>query len=411
MKRVLSAFISLIIILSGCMKELRENAFSEESLSSVINIEVGMPARYNFDLDGVSLLLNDPVSGLSFSGKTDIDGKASIRVAHGSYSITAVVKYSEPGGLIYIFNGSANKVRVTPADANVINVKMDLNASVSGQIVIKEAYYGGAVNPLTGKTYSNDKYVILYNNSDEIAYLDSLCFGMTDPYNAPTAGKLSPWIKPGTTELRDSVPAVSMAWIFPGDGDDNILRPGEEVVISMNAIDHTTISPNSVNLGRAGYWAVYDPILTKGQAAPESGVKLLKCFWKVGTSNQYSFSLASPAFFIFTLGGKSPERFAQDTYTWHPNQPERRTFDCLMIDKRLIIDGVECFREATDSKRLRPEIDNGYAMTSGTGSGQSVHRRMEKVVTDELGTRTLYMDTNNSTLDFEIRNWPSLKIN
>jgi hypothetical protein len=50
-------------------------------------------------------------------------------------------------------------------------------------------------------------------------------------------------------------------------------------------------------------------------------------------------------------------------------------------------------------------------MTSGTGSGQSVHRRMEKVITDELGTRTLYMDTNNSTLDFEIRNWPSLKIN
>ena len=408
MKRVVFILFAIVFFLSGCMKELRKSAFTEDSLSSVIEIEVQMPEGYDYSPDGVDLILSDPVSGLQFSGKTDINGKASVRVAHGAYNATAVVKHVEPGGIIYIFNGSSSKIMVTPDDPDRKKISIPLNASKTGQIIIKEAYYGGVLNPLTGKAYSYDKYVIIYNNSDEIAYLDSLCFGMADPYNAPTAGKSSPWIKPGTSELRDSIPAVSMAWIFPGSGFDNPLGPGEEAVISMNGIDHTVISPTSVNLGVTGYWAVYDPVLTKGQTVPEPGVNLLKCFWKVGSSNQYSFSLTSPAFFIFSLGGKSLNQFVEDTYTWHPNQPEKRTFDCLMIDKNLIIDGIECFRESTDSKRLRPEIDNGFAMTSGTGSGESVHRKVERVVKDDNGTRIVYMDSNNSSLDFEVRIRPSL---
>lgn len=407
MKRVLFTMITALI-LSGCMKELRKEAFCEDSLSSVIEIEVKMPVGYDFNSEGISLIISDPVSGLQFSGTTDAKGRASIRVAHGTYNATAVVKHAEPGGIIYIFNGSANKISVTPRDPNIANVTIPLNASKTGQLIIKEAYYGGALNPITGKNYAYDKYVILYNNSDEVAYLDSLGFAMAEPYNAPGAGRPSAWVKPGTSELRDSIPAVSMAWIFPGSGYDNPLLPGEEIVISMNGIDHTTISPAAVNLGIAGYWAVYDPVMTSGQTVPNAGVKRLTCFWKVGTSNQFSFSQTSPAFFIFSLGGKSTQQFITDTYTWHPNQPERRIFDCLLIDKELIIDGLECFREATDSKRLRPEIDNGFAMTSGIGSGESVHRRVERVVETPQGQRVVYMDTNNSTLDFETRKRASL---
>jgi hypothetical protein len=79
-----------------------------------------------------------------------------------------------------------------------------------------------------------------------------------------------------------------------------------------------------------------------------------------------------------------------------------------MIDKNLVIDGIECFREATDSKRLRPEIDNGFAKTSGSGTGESVHRKVEKIVQNQSGIRVVYMDSNNSSLDFEIRKKPSL---
>ncbi|MDD2492239.1 MAG: hypothetical protein PHV12_08640, partial [Bacteroidales bacterium] len=239
MKRVLFIII-FSLTLAGCIKEVRRSAFTEESLSSLIEVEVQMPSGYEYNPEGVSLIFTDPISGLEFKGKTDINGKASIRVSHGSYNATAVVKHAEPGGVIYIFNGSLSKIRVSPKDSDVKSVKIPLNASVTSQIIIKEAYYGGAVNPNTGKNYAYDKHVIIYNNSDEIAYLDSLCFGMADPYNAPSAGRTSPWIKPGTTELRDSIPAVSMAWIFPGRGFDNPIQPGEEVVISMNAIDHTT---------------------------------------------------------------------------------------------------------------------------------------------------------------------------
>ena len=141
MKRVVLFFIAVAFTLTGCLKELRRDVFSENSLSSVIDIHVKMPVGYEYSPDDVNLILSDPVSGLQFFGKTDINGKATVRVAHGTYNATAVVKHAEPGGIIYIFNGSASKIMVTPNDPDLRVVTIPLNASKTSQIIIKEAYY------------------------------------------------------------------------------------------------------------------------------------------------------------------------------------------------------------------------------------------------------------------------------
>jgi hypothetical protein len=394
----------------GCMKDLKTDEFSDDAISSTISITVTMPQGYDYSTAGLTIILTDPSTGLVFSGLTNQSGTATIRVAHGSYIATTETKHST-GKVIYIFNGTSEKIRVTPSDPNEVSSAIALNVSKAGQIVIKELYYGGCMNPATGKSYSSDGYIILYNNSDQIAYLDSLCIGVADPGNAPTSGRISSWVKQGTTELRDSIPNSRMGWMFPGNGTDNPLQPGEEVVISLNGIDHTLTCPTSVNLGKAGYWALYDPIMTPKQSTPSPGVKLLQGFWKVGTSTAYSISVVSPAVFIYSLGGKSTAQFVTDTYTWNPSYPSTRNFDCLMVDKNLILDGIECFRSVTDSKRLRPEIDNGYTMTDGSGTGQSVHRRIDEVATLAAGGRIVYMDTNNSTNDFVMRPTASLSNN
>ncbi len=160
---------------------------------------------------------------------------------------------------------------------------------------------GGCFNEETGKSYTTDKYIILYNNSDQDAYLDSLCLGVVYPFNAPTNGRLSDWVKPGgTSELRDSIPAASMVWMFPGTGKDNILEPGREVVLALNAIDHSASVQTSVNLGRPGYWAIYDPIMTPSHATPEAGVKLLEGgIWKIGSAKAFVISNFSPGFFLY----------------------------------------------------------------------------------------------------------------
>jgi len=387
----------------GCMKDQKIDQFWDSSISSEISLTVKMPLGYNYGTQGLLVKLSDPTSGLLFSGTTDANGIAKINVAPGTYFATTETKQVVPGGIIYIFNGTSGKIRVTPADPKIVSSDITLNVSRSGQIIIKEFYYGGNMNPVTGKSYANDAYTILYNNSGEVAYLDSLCVGIADPYNAPTNGALSVWVKPGTTELRDSVPSASMAWMFPGTGKENALQPGAEIVVSLNAINHLLTSPASCDLGKAGYWAIYDPIMTTKQSVPEPGVKILKGFWKVGATTSFIFSQLSPALFIYSLGGKTTAKFVTDTYTWKPGQATNRSFDCLMVSKNLVLDGVECFRNTTDSKRLRPEIDNGFAKTDGSGTGQSVHRKIDAIATAAAGGRIVYMDTNNSSNDFEKR--------
>jgi len=396
------------IYVSGCMKDLKNDDFSDDAISSTITLTVKMPTGYNYPTEGLPVYFVDPSSGLKFCDTTDAAGVATIRVPHGAYVATTETKHSASGGIVYIFNGTSEKIRVTPKDPKNVSSTLNLNVSKAGQIVIKEFYYGGCMNPATGKSYSNDKYFILYNNSGEVAYLDSLCLGVVDPYNAPTSGKVSNWVKPGTTELRDSVPVTTMAWMFPGTGTSHPLQPGEQVVVSLNAIDHTTACATSVNLGKPGYWAAYDPVLTTLQTTPNAGVNLLVGYWKVGTSKAWTISALSPAIILYTMGGKTPERFVADTYTWNPGYATNRNFDCLMVDKNLVIDGLECFRESTDSKRLRPEIDNGYTKTDGSGQGQSVHRKIDAQATIAAGGRIVYMDTNNSSNDFEKRATASL---
>lgn len=400
--------LALAFLISGCLKEMRNEEFTDEALSSTLVIKVLMPQGYNYSTQGLVIKLTDPTSGLQFSGITDAAGIATIKVAHGSYIATTEFKQTEPGGVIYIFNGTTERVRVTPVDPKNISTNLNLNVSKTGQIVIKEFYYGGCVNPATGGSYSNDKYIILYNNSGDIAYLDSLCIGVADPYNAPTSGRLSNWVKPGTTELRDSVPNISFAWMFPGTGKDYPLMPGEEVVLATNAINHAASVSTSINLGKPGYWALYDPILTTGQSVPNAGVKRMVGYWKMGTANQFVISALSPALFIYNMGGKSTQKFINDTYTRNPGYATNRNFDVLMIDKNLIIDGVECLRDVTDTKRLRPEIDNGFTKTDGSGQGQSVHRKIDQAATAAAGGRIVYMDTNNSSNDFEKRATASL---
>lgn len=396
------------IYVSGCMKDLKNDDFSDNAISSTITLTVKMPKGYNYPTEGLPVYFVDPSSGLQFCDTTDASGVATIRVPHGAYVATTETKHSASGGIVYIFNGTSEKIRVTPKDPANISSTINLNVSKAGQIVIKELYYGGCMNPATGKSYSNDKYFILYNNSGEVAYLDSLCLGVVDPYNAPSSGKVSNWVKPNTTELRDSVPVTTMAWMFPGTGTSYPLQPGEQVVVSLNAIDHTASCATSVNLGKPGYWATYDPLLTSLHSTPNAGVNLMIGYWKMGTAKAWTVSALSPAVILYTMGGKTPEQFVADTYTWNPGYATNRNFDCLMVDKNLVIDGVECFRETTDSKRLRPEIDNGYAKTDGSGQGQSVHRKIDAQATIAAGGRIVYMDTNNSSNDFEKRATASL---
>jgi hypothetical protein len=279
---------------------------------------------------------------------------------------------------------------------------------LGSKIVIKEFYFGGCKNLATGKNYQNDKYLILYNNSDEVVYLDSLCIGTAYPWNAPTNGKTADFVNLETGELMDGVPCSNIAWMFDGTGKDIPLQPGKEVVVGLNAIDHSAITENSVDLGKTGYYALWDPTLgLKGQSTPNAGVITLNGFWKTGTSTSYVISVSSPAIFLFRLGGRTTQQFVDQTLTVNPKTPGSVLSHCLLVEKQNVIDGLECLKNNSDTKRMIPEVDNGF-ITMTSYLGNSIHRKIDQEATAAAGGRIVYQDTNNSSNDFYVREFASL---
>lgn len=61
-----------------------------------------------------------------------------------------------------IYNGTNSAVIVADGAENAF--KLDMVASKTSQVIIKELYFGGCVDD-AGKHFQYDKYVILYNNS------------------------------------------------------------------------------------------------------------------------------------------------------------------------------------------------------------------------------------------------------
>ncbi len=410
MKRLLYILLATAS-LTSCLKDAKEGDFGDDSISGSITVQIIAPEGKSVSFEGMNVAFSDASSGLTYSAVADASGRATARVAYGSYIASTESKIALSGGKTVIYNGSTDRIKVTPDNSEVNNYSLNLNYSQTNQIVIKEFYYTGCKNPETGKNYTlKDTYFSLYNNSGDIAYLDSLCVGIAYPFNAPLNGKLTDWVKPGTSELRDSIPTASMSWMFNGTGKSIPINPGEEVIVCLNAINHIPICSTSVDLSKKEYYAMYDAANTPAQSAPAPGVSTLECFWKTGTSRSFVVSITSPALYIYTMGGKSKEQFILDTKTVNPNSPGNRNNDVLLVDKNLIIDGVECLISAGQTKRLRSEIDNGsIIIQEGGGSGKSVHRKVDVKATEEAGGRIVYQDTNNSSNDFEVRDFPTLK--
>ncbi len=399
-KNIIPLMLVSIMLTSCILEDAKVDGFDKSAISATLNITASLPEGHQVSLEGAKILLNDKSSGLTYSGVADANGIAKVDVAYGTYVATTELKVND-GKSTSIYNGSSESIRVTPNDPDEILVGINLKYSKTSQLIIKEFYYAGCFSDETGKAYtSKDVYLSIYNNSTDIAYLDSICVGFVNPSNAPSNGKVSAWVKPNTTELRDSIPCGTFIWRFKGSGKELPLQPGEEVIVCYNAINHQATVANSVDLSKPEYYAMYMSGITTFHSPPVAGVNLMEMVWRAGSMTANVVSIVSPAVFLFTFGGKDDATFLEESYSMHPTSSSRNQ-DCVLIDKDLIIDGVECFRSDSDTKRLLSEIDNGYAMVAGTGKGLSVQRKVDNEAT-VVGGPIIYMDTNNSTNDFEV---------
>lgn len=376
----------VIFLFTGCLKE--------EKMSIGALIKVNMPEGFeNTSPEGIDVKLYSTTSGLTYTSKCDASGIATFNVEYGFYE--AVAQHRERGeNTIDIFNGRMERIVLSEGTKDGDTYTINLTHAKLQQLIIKEIYYASCKKD-DGKNYGKDAYMSIYNNSDEIAYLDSLCIGTVNPV---TSTSPSNFTKPDGS-LWDEIPLFMMAWQFPGTGKDYPLQPGEETIIAVNAINHVDIASQSVDLSNIDF-AFWDMRLTAA-STPSQGVEPLKMIgYTQGTS--YSISLPGPAMVIFKIPTSvaiSAQAYGDDPENFKPDPTKTSGQKYLMIHKDWVIDGVECVASASKAnKRIPNNIDAGFTYMPANYLGNSVHRKVDEIIDG----RIIYMDTNNSSEDFEV---------
>ena len=186
----LLTFIAVICINYSC-QQMFPNIVEDNPYSSGIrklNINLVYPEGYAGEVKaGAEITILNPSNGTKYNLLSDNNGKASINLQYGFYSVSITDKGTPVSGSIPIFNKSIDQVRIADTLKGDLNINVNLVLSYAGQLVIKEVYYRGCSKP-DGKPYEfYDKYLTIYNNSNEVAYLDGVCFGVVEPFSAPSS--------------------------------------------------------------------------------------------------------------------------------------------------------------------------------------------------------------------------------
>lgn len=417
---------------------------------------VPVPATVTLMLDGqaynvadITVSLRDLNGGAVYEAKTDATGVAPFTVLPGFYEATASFKEAVEG-TAFVYNGVNSNVTVVKDASNAHN--LELTKSESNQVVIKELYIGGCTYSITNedgstgtKTFQNDAYVVLYNNSDQPADASSICFGAINPSNSYATNK---YLTDGKLiyESEGWLPAGQAIWWF----NTNVtIEPWSQIVVAIKgAVDHTATYPESVNLSNADY-VMYDPESGFNSAtvypAPSANIPeshyLQTAPYSAG--NAWTVSVICPAFVIFRHD--NPDALSKDSANYDFISGAK--MPCVKVPVASVVDGIETFAIGKDDKnvkRLTSGVDAGYVHFSNK-LGYTLYRNVDKEATEAIegnkeklvynyaggtadledgstdpsgidaeasiknGAVIVYKDTNNSTNDFHQRKVSSLK--
>lgn len=388
MKKI-PCFLSILFLLSfiSCRKD-----FTTFEKNEVV-FQLTFPENFNPQRlpEHVNVAIKNNISGEVHNALSDASGKVSLSLVTGSYSLTASRSYSpvESQVLIGTTQESFVNASVTPIlIQGALQLDVPLQGSLASGLVIREYYYNGVPS-----FYFYDLFVEIYNNSTETIQLDSLYLGNTKSASSSAYGFLG---------QKEAV-YLAQVWMIPGDGTEHSLAPGESFVIAMDGINHQSDpngNPNSpVNLGTGvADFETYWPYLNRDADAPDVP-NLFHAYYNTTTANDWLPGVAGTGLVLF----RTKDLANLPVFT-EPGTTSTNQFKGIpAVD---ILDAVDCVSNTTitaDKKRLPTTVDAGMITVGANYTGKSVRRKIREVVNGQ----TIFMDTNNSSLDFEINNTPS----
>ena len=260
-----------------------------------------------------------------------------------------------------------------------------LNAAVIKGLLISKIYYSGTRDKMD-RTYTTDSYVELFNNSDEVQYLDGKYLGLAES------------VSPAAYPAKDNPDSIYLRQCcrFPGGGNDYPVQPGSSVVIAArSARNHMESALNTVDLSAAAF----EVKLTEGSGNPDA--PMLPLITNSTTIQYFNLLNGGPnAVVLFETD--------EDVLSWPQVYQIGKTSGerFLRIHKKVVTDGVECLKKPAqtapdvNTKRLQEDIDAGYiTITSVNGYN---HESVERKVSRQENGRCYLVDTNNSSADFVV---------
>lgn len=433
MRKLLNGvFIAGLLFTAACKKE---GPIAQPVTLTVKVLYNAEDKALNLPLDKSKVTIFNNTNGQTYTAESTVTGEAVFQsIAPGNYSVSATLLFTAatytqitgiPVSQDVTFNSSKTGTSVTQNTA----FEMTFSTSKIGDLVIKQYYYAGS-NTARGALF-RDQFVEIYNNSNEVIYMDSLYVGNTLANNGKLSAGALPWDWSKAVGMPANIGNPTKDYIYarylfmiPGTGKQYPLNPGESMVLATTAINHA--QPYTGNTGEQV--SVIDPSLTVdlSQAAFETylvdydraqaedptkftpfktdldnpAVPNLKVLF-AGSSNEWTFDATGREdFFIFKTNEDVSKWKAYPNPEVMPGNVTPKTKLYPQIPIKYVLDAMEIIPPVPANKipkRLQDALDAaGTFVTGGQYSSQSLVRKTLKTVNG----RRILQDTNNSASDF-----------
>lgn len=397
-KTFLIIYIVLLGLLCSCQVRLEEQTFPVQMVLHIPKLEEGQSVQ----IIDKSVIFNDLNIGRQYMVPSDSiiwqDSLLLIQTTQpiGFYdvdaSLTMLADSTELLFRSYIKSLSLTEARSLEAPL--------ASAMAREDFVLAEIFTPGTQTP-EGKTYTGDRYFVIYNNSGMTLYADGLVL-----LESKLKNTLKYTLEP---DFRSESFAADAIYRIPGDGTQYPVPSGGSLLIVDNAMDHRAANGNSFDLSDADFeWYDQSTSATVTDLDNPNVPNLDKIFcysltiWIPNNQGNTSFALAR-----FPDSLSTEDYLAQYKFRYnYTNVTSAGTFkmsaDTYLVPNEWIIDAVNlCPRSAYQWTAVATELDGGYTYVGELGSdktrfGKSVRRK----ILYTKGTRHILQDTNNSTYDF-----------
>lgn len=374
--------------------------------SAVINLEMPMTIQ-DGTLHNVKIIFTNKSTAQTYTiekvEKTANGYTATIEnLPIGSYSVVAVgtANFSVDG------QQTTTEVKATNENVNIVEnqsgntIKLLFNVFTGKEgFVISEIFFRGTSRD-GSSVYNRDQYFKITNNSDQTLYADSIIIMESAFRNDNPQTYLK--------DLRNDGFAANAIYMIPGNGNDVPVKPGESLLIALNAKDHKAVSSTSFDLSKADF-EFYDESKVSIKDEDNPSVKNLDK-WYCYTQSFFILNMhGNNAYAIAKIRGTKENFLKNNTYDaqYYAVNGKLMTTNAYFIPNAWIIDAVNLSYKDNDHqwRVMSILLDKGYTYCSDnkndkSGIGTAVVRKM---------ANGKYADTNNSTEDFTPKATPTVK--